>query len=81
MLPVSPDSDLGTCKIDYMATTSNSATKADNVLLDSAAMSHMFQKYHVFANYRPSIEDKTILAGNKHPFKLLDEGALKYNSY
>jgi hypothetical protein len=61
--------DLGTCEIGqvYMATTSNSATEANDVLLDSAATSHMFRKYHVFANYRPPIEDETVLAGNKHP--------------
>jgi hypothetical protein len=50
-----------------MATTSNSATEADEVLLDRATMSHMFRKYHVFTNYRPSIENETILVGNKHP--------------
>jgi hypothetical protein len=64
--------DLGTCEIGqvYMAITSNSATEADNILLDSAAMSYMFQKYHVFTNYRPSIEDETILARNKHPLRV-----------
>jgi hypothetical protein len=38
--------DLGTREIGqfYMATTLNSATEADGVLLDSAAMSHMFSK-------------------------------------
>jgi hypothetical protein len=61
--------DLGTCEIGqvYMATTSNSATEADNVLLDSTATSHMFRKYHVFTNYKPSIENETVLVGNKYP--------------
>jgi hypothetical protein len=68
--------DLGTYEIGqvYMATTSNSATKADNVLLDSTAMLHMFQKYYVFTNYRPSIENETIWLETSTPFKLLDKG-------
>jgi hypothetical protein len=61
--------DLGAHKIGqvYMATTSNSASDADDVLLDSATMLHMFRKRLTFTNYRPSMENKTVLVGNKHP--------------
>jgi hypothetical protein len=61
--------DLSTCEIGqvYMATTSNSATEADDVLLDSAATSHMFKKRLTFTNYRPSMENETVSVGNKHP--------------
>jgi hypothetical protein len=61
--------DLGTCKIGqvYMATNSNSASDAGNVLLNSAAMSHMFRKHLNFTNYRPSMEKETVSVGNKHP--------------
>jgi hypothetical protein len=61
--------DLGTRKLGqvYMATNSNSASNADNVLLDSAATLHMFRKCLTFTNYRPSMENKTVLVGNKHP--------------
>jgi hypothetical protein len=64
--------DLGTHEIGqvYMATTSNSASDADDVLLDSAATSHMFRKHLTFTNYRPSMENKTVLAGNKHPLQV-----------
>jgi hypothetical protein len=37
----------------------------------------MFQKYHVFANYRPSIEDETILARNKHPLRVAGRGSIR----
>jgi hypothetical protein len=61
--------DLSTREIGqvYMATTSNSATEADDVLLDSAATSHIFRKHLTFTNYRPSMENETVLVGNKHP--------------
>jgi hypothetical protein len=34
----------------------------------------MFQKYYVFANYRPSIEDEAVWLGTSTPFELPDEG-------
>jgi hypothetical protein len=37
----------------------------------------MFQKYHVFTNYRPSLENETILAGNKHPLQVSGQGSIK----
>jgi hypothetical protein len=60
-----------------MATTSNSASDADNVLLDSAAMSHMFRKHLTFTNYRPSMENETISVENKHPLQVAGRGSIK----
>jgi hypothetical protein len=53
-----------------MATTLNSASDADDVLLDSAATSHMFRKHLTFTNYRPSMVNETISVGNKHPLRV-----------
>jgi hypothetical protein len=50
-----------------MAINSNSVSTADDVLLDSAATSHMFRKRLTFTNYRLSLENETVLVGNKHP--------------
>jgi hypothetical protein len=64
--------DLGTREIGqvYMATTLNNASKADDVLLDSAATSHMFRKCLTFTNYRLSMENETVSVGNKHPLRV-----------
>jgi hypothetical protein len=60
-----------------MATNLNSASDADNVLLDSATMSHIFRKCLIFTNYRPSMENKTISVGNKHPLQIAGRGSIK----
>jgi hypothetical protein len=63
--------DLGTREIgQLMAITSNSASDADDVLLDSAATSHMFRKRLTFTNYRPSMVNETVSVGNKHPLRV-----------
>jgi hypothetical protein len=60
-----------------MATNSNSASTADDVLLDSAATSHMFRKRLTFTNYRPSLENETVSVGNKHPLRVAGQGSVE----
>jgi hypothetical protein len=63
-----------------MATYPERKHEPDDVLLDSAAISHRFRHRHSFTNYKPSTERKTVSVGNGYPLRVAGRGSIKVKS-
>jgi hypothetical protein len=57
--------DLGTCEIGQVFMAVGGIPDTDDILLDSAATSHMFCAQHLFSSYTSLTENETVSVGDK----------------
>jgi hypothetical protein len=72
--------DLGTHEIGQVFMTTGSIPDTNNILLDSAATSHMFCKRHLFSSYASSTENETISVGDKCTLVIAGQGSVTFKN-
>jgi hypothetical protein len=77
-LTVSHLHDLGTCEVGRVYVTIKGTPGLCNVLLDSAATSHMFCNRKVFGNYVASHGGETVSVGDKHTLVVEGRGSVTF---
>jgi hypothetical protein len=75
-LTVSHLCDLGTHEVGRVYVTMNGTPGSCNVLLDSAATSHMFCNWKVFSNYVASHGGETVSVGDKCTLVVEGQGSV-----
>ena len=79
-LTVSNLHDLGTHELGHVYMAVGSFPGAEDILLDSAATSHMFCDHHLFTNYVPSTDNETVAVGDQHPLKVAGQGSVSFRN-
>jgi hypothetical protein len=59
--------DLGTREIGQVFMAVSGIPDTNDILLDSAATSHMFCEHHLFSSYTSSTENETVIFANQEP--------------
>jgi hypothetical protein len=79
-ITVSNPWDLGTHEIGQVFMAVGSILDTNNILLDSAATSHMFCECHLFSSYTFSTENETMSVGDKCALVIAGRGSVTFRN-
>jgi hypothetical protein len=72
--------DLGTCEIGQVFMAVGSIPDTDDILLDSAATSHMFCARHLFSSYTSSTKNETVSVGDQRALIVTRQGSVIFKN-